>query len=125
MERLRCSSAEPSAVRAELNAFLAALYPPEMLDHQRDGPARARPFVTLTYAQSLDGRIAGVAGRQIILSGLESMGLTHRYGRPCRTTPLIVRLRELHTFVLVGIGTVLADDPQLTGPSFVSRSGLG
>lgn len=36
-----------------------------------------RPVVTLTYAQSLDGKIAGVNGKQLILSGSESMMMTH------------------------------------------------
>ncbi|KAK3825756.1 MAG: dihydrofolate reductase-like domain-containing protein [Benniella sp.] len=61
----------------------------------------ARPHVTLTYAQSLDGKIAGIGGRQLILSGLESMKATH-----------ILRLK--HDAILVGIGTVLNDDPRLT-----------
>jgi 2,5-diamino-6-(ribosylamino)-4(3H)-pyrimidinone 5'-phosphate reductase len=34
-------------------------------------------FVTLTFAQSLDGKIAGVGGQQLILSGKESMVMTH------------------------------------------------
>lgn len=37
------------------------------------------PFVTLTFAQSLDGKIAGSQGRQLILSGAESMKATHMY----------------------------------------------
>ncbi|RUS18171.1 bacterial bifunctional deaminase-reductase [Endogone sp. FLAS-F59071] len=60
-----------------------------------------RPFVTLTYAQSLDGKIAGLNGRQIILSGQESMIMTHR-------------LRTVHDAIMVGIGTVLNDDPRLS-----------
>lgn len=60
-----------------------------------------RPFVTLSYAQSLDGSIAARRGEPLILSGAESMMLTHR-------------LRADHDAILVGIGTLLADDPQLT-----------
>ena len=59
-----------------------------------------RPFVTLTYAQSVDGSIAGKHGEQMLLSGSESLRLTHR-------------LRSAHDAILVGIGTVLADDPIL------------
>ncbi len=33
--------------------------------------------ITLTFAQSLDGKIAGVGGKQLILSGKESMLMTH------------------------------------------------
>lgn len=60
-----------------------------------------RPFVTLSYAQSLDGSLAARSGARLQLSGPEATALTHR-------------LRAAHDAVLVGIGTVLADDPQLT-----------
>ena len=36
-----------------------------------------RPYVTLTFAQSLDAKIAGQGGKQLILSGKESMVMTH------------------------------------------------
>jgi 3,4-dihydroxy 2-butanone 4-phosphate synthase/GTP cyclohydrolase II len=60
-----------------------------------------RPEVTLAYAQSLDGCLAAAPGRPTALSGPESKALTHR-------------LRAQHDAILVGVGTVLADDPQLT-----------
>ncbi|WP_026600903.1 RibD family protein [Methylomonas sp. 11b] len=60
-----------------------------------------RPFVTLSYAQSWDGSITTRAGETLGLSGNESRRLTHQ-------------LRSLHDGILVGIGTVLTDDPQLT-----------
>ena len=63
--------------------------------------AERRPLVTLSYAQSLDGSIARERGKPLALSGPESMRLTHQ-------------LRAAHDAILVGIGTVLADDPQLT-----------
>jgi len=56
--------------------------------------------VTLTFAQSLDAKIAGKNGRQLILSGKESMVMTHW-------------MRTMHDAILVGIGTALNDDPQL------------
>jgi riboflavin-specific deaminase-like protein len=59
-----------------------------------------RPFVTLTYAQSIDGSIAARPGVPCALSGAESKRFTHQ-------------LRANHDAILVGIGTVLADDPQL------------
>ncbi len=59
-----------------------------------------RPFVTLCYAQSLDGSIAIRSGEPLALSGQESLQLTHQ-------------LRSIHDGILVGIGTVLSDDPQL------------
>jgi len=59
-----------------------------------------RPFVTLSYAQSLDGSIAARPGRPLALSGSQSMALTHG-------------LRAAHDAILVGIGTLLADNPRL------------
>ena len=41
------------------------------------GTKEGRPQVTLTFAQSLDAKIAGVGGKQLILSGRESMIMTH------------------------------------------------
>ncbi|KAJ7170136.1 dihydrofolate reductase-like domain-containing protein [Mycena filopes] len=78
--------------------------PPEYLtslfaSHAADPPA-TRPFVTLTFAQSLDGKIAGAGGKQLPLSGPESMLMTHW-------------LRTLHDGILVGSGTALNDNPQL------------
>lgn len=64
-------------------------------------PRLGRPFVTLSYAQSLDGSIAARSGRPLALSGPESMTLTHSQ-------------RACHDAILVGIGTVLADNPRLT-----------
>ncbi len=40
-------------------------------------PDATRPYVTLTFAQSIDAKIAGAGGKQIILSGEESMKMTH------------------------------------------------
>jgi 3,4-dihydroxy 2-butanone 4-phosphate synthase/GTP cyclohydrolase II len=59
-----------------------------------------RPFVTVTYAQSVDGSIAGNNREPLRLSGEESMCLTHH-------------LRAVHDAILVGIGTVMADNPRL------------
>ena len=60
-----------------------------------------RPTITVTYAQSLDGAIAARPGEPTLLSGPESLAMTHR-------------LRAEHDAILVGIGTVLSDDPRLT-----------
>jgi GTP cyclohydrolase II len=65
------------------------------------GKPKDRPLVTLSYAQSLDGSIAARRGRPLQISGTESAILTHQ-------------LRANHDSILVGVGTVLADDPQLT-----------
>jgi GTP cyclohydrolase II len=60
-----------------------------------------RPLVTLSYAQSLDGSIAAKRGDQLQISGHDSARFTHQ-------------LRANHDSILVGVGTVLADDPQLS-----------
>ena len=64
----------------DLCSFIEDIYPASYFPAATDPnpPARKRPFVTLTYAQSLDGKIAGPGGKQIRLSGDESMRLTHR-----------------------------------------------
>lgn len=59
-----------------------------------------RPFVTLSYAQSWDGSITLQSGEPLALSGDQSLTLTHH-------------LRSIHDGILVGIGTVLSDDPRL------------
>lgn len=40
-------------------------------------PDSSRPYVTLTFAQSLDAKIAGKGGLQLALSGKESLVMTH------------------------------------------------
>jgi len=57
--------------------------------------------VVAQIGQSLDGRIATVSGHSKYING--ATGLAHLH-----------RLRSLVDAVVVGIGTVLADDPQLT-----------
>jgi GTP cyclohydrolase II len=64
------------------------------------GRRRDRPFVTLAYAQSLDGSITTARGERYGLSGPEALRFTHA-------------LRARHDAILIGVGTVLADDPEL------------
>jgi diaminohydroxyphosphoribosylaminopyrimidine deaminase/5-amino-6-(5-phosphoribosylamino)uracil reductase len=60
-----------------------------------------RPFVVAQLGQSLDGRIATVSGSSHYISGAAALEHLHR-------------LRALVDAVVVGVGTAVADDPQLT-----------
>jgi len=60
-----------------------------------------RPFVVLKTAASLDGRIATRTGDARWITGPAAREYTHR-------------LRDRHDAILVGVNTVVADDPALT-----------
>ncbi len=65
--------------------------------HRRTG----LPWVTLKLALSLDGRLADPRGASRWITGERARACVHR-------------LRAGHDAILVGVGTVLADDPLLT-----------
>jgi riboflavin-specific deaminase-like protein len=60
-----------------------------------------QPFVIGQLGQSLDGRVATATGKSRYINGPEAIRHLHR-------------LRALVDAVVVGVGTVIADDPQLS-----------
>ena len=63
--------------------------------------ADPRPAVTVSYAQTLDGRLATAGGSSQWISSSESLRFAHT-------------LRAKHEAIMVGAGTACRDDPRLT-----------
>jgi 3,4-dihydroxy 2-butanone 4-phosphate synthase/GTP cyclohydrolase II len=64
-------------------------------------PRHDRPFVVIKFAQSLDGRIATLNGDSKWISGEAERRVSHGMRAACDA-------------VLVGVNTIVVDDPQLT-----------
>lgn len=67
---------------------------------QKTATTSSAPFVTLTFATSLDSSLSLAPGVRTRLSGPGSKAMTHY-------------LRSRHAAILIGVSTLLADDPAL------------
>jgi len=94
LEQLRAAGIEVSAgiMEAEGRQLIAPYIA---------GIVHRRPYVTLKWAQSADGKVAGPAGKRTQISNAASMRL-------------VQQLRARSDAILVGVETVLKDDPLLT-----------
>jgi diaminohydroxyphosphoribosylaminopyrimidine deaminase / 5-amino-6-(5-phosphoribosylamino)uracil reductase len=70
-------------------------------EHYLHWKRTGRPWVTAKWAQTLDGQVATRSGSSKWITGETARREAHRQ-------------RSFHDAVLVGIGTALADDPQLS-----------
>jgi len=73
----------------------------DVVRHWHTATTTGRPFVTVKWAQSLDGRIAASDGTSQWITSSESRSLVHTD-------------RSHHGAIVVGTGTALIDDPSLT-----------
>lgn len=69
------------------------------------------PFVTLKFAQTIDGRIAAASGQSRWISSDSSLKLAHK-------------LRSSHDAVFIGVNTLIQDNPELTVRLFRGRNPL-
>jgi diaminohydroxyphosphoribosylaminopyrimidine deaminase / 5-amino-6-(5-phosphoribosylamino)uracil reductase len=90
--RVDASAIEP-ACRQLIAPFVAAPV--------RSDCTSKRPYVTLKWAQTADGKVAGPAGRPIRITA-------------ARATRVVHQLRARCDAIMVGVNTVLTDDPMLT-----------
>lgn len=82
----------PQASRTHIEPYLPC--------HSPTTETKTTPFLTLTFATSLDSSLSLAPGTQTILSGPETKAMTHY-------------LRSQHDAILVGVGTAVADNPAL------------
>ena len=94
IERLRAAgiAVETGLLEHEATATLAGFFSRILT---------GRPLVTLKLASTLDGKIASRAGDSQWITGVDARKLAHR-------------LRGQHDAAMVGVGTVMSDDPDLT-----------
>ena len=85
----------------EVRAGLLAAEALDLNDRWLRAQQQRRPFVSLKIAQSIDGRVAAVDGTSQWITGPDSRVHAHE-------------VRSRVDAIVVGTGTVLADDPRLT-----------
>ena len=73
----------------------------ELIEHWLLSATKGRPWITIKWAMSLDGRAAAADGTSQWITGPETRHRVHLD-------------RSRHDAIVVGTGTVLADDPTLT-----------
>lgn len=80
---------------------------------------RKTPLVTLKAAMTLDGKIAPPPGESANPTALGAGGVSGGWITSEAARAHVQKLRHQHDAILVGVGTIIADDPLLT-----DRSGL-
>ena len=90
-----------SAAGVEVISGVEASSGEALVEHWLHSVTASRPWVTLKWAMSLDGRTAAADGTSQWITGEETRAKVHRD-------------RSEHDAIIVGINTVLVDNPRLT-----------
>ena len=105
---LRSTLDENPHIRALMKAFhdrLSAFLEPYLTTPPKDG----RPLTIVTWAQSLDAKIAPASRTPIALSSLETKYMTHL-------------IRRQTDAILVGAETAVTDNPSLNGMNLCNEA---
>lgn len=79
------------------------------------------PFVTLKTAMTLDGKIAPPPGDEIAAETMNSMASTGGWITSEIARAHVHEMRHANDAIMVGVGTVIADDPLLTDRTGLAR----
>ena len=79
------------------------------------------PFVTLKTAMTLDGKIAPPPGDSIYPATMSSMAATGGWITSEVARAHVHEMRHANDAIMVGVGTIIADDPLLTDRTGLSR----
>ncbi|KAI1165077.1 dihydrofolate reductase-like domain-containing protein [Nemania serpens] len=105
-------AAERQRIKPHLPPRLFSSHPEITVSSSSLSTSSALPFVTLTFATSLDSALALGPGIRTALSGPQSKAMTHY-------------LRSRHDAICVGVGTAIADDPGLNSRLATEDEGEG